>query len=71
MKPRMTRLLSLLTALALALTCGGMALALLRWPTPGQAGRLYPLSIVTPLIVGSVAGVQLVFLLARGRWDGL
>ncbi|ANC71977.1 UbiA family prenyltransferase [Deinococcus radiodurans] len=62
---------SRLTALALWLTCGGMALALLRRPAPEQAGRLYPLSIVTPWIVGSVAGVQLVYLLARGQWDGL
>jgi 4-hydroxybenzoate polyprenyltransferase len=62
---------SKLTALALLLTCGGMALALLRRPTPEQAARLYPLSIVTPWIVGAVAGVQLVYLLARGQWTGL
>ncbi|GAA0504789.1 UbiA family prenyltransferase [Deinococcus depolymerans] len=59
-----------LTALALLLTCGGMALRLLRRPTPEQAARLYPLSIVTPWIVGAVAGVQLVYLLARGQWAG-
>ncbi|WP_291429730.1 UbiA family prenyltransferase [Deinococcus sp.] len=62
---------SRLTALALLLTCGGMALGLLRRPTPAQAARLYPLSIVTPWIVGAVAGVQLVYLLARGEWTGL
>ncbi|WP_309573508.1 UbiA family prenyltransferase, partial [Deinococcus sp.] len=62
---------SILTALALAATCGGMALALLRTPTPERAARLYPLSIVTPWIVGAVAGVQLVYLLARGLWHGL
>ncbi|GHG20008.1 prenyltransferase [Deinococcus indicus] len=62
---------SKLTALALLLTCGGMALALLRRPTPEQAARLYPLSIVTPWIVGAVAGMQLVYLLARGQWTGL
>lgn len=62
---------SKLTALALLLTCGGMALALLRRPTPERAARLYPLSIVTPWIVGAVAGVQLVYLLARGQWTGL
>lgn len=57
---------SRLTAAALWLTCGGMALALLRRPTPAQAGRLYPLSIVTPWLVGAVAGVQLVARLVRG-----
>ncbi|GHF29625.1 4-hydroxybenzoate polyprenyltransferase [Deinococcus metalli] len=62
---------SALTALALAVTCGGMALSLLRSPTPQRAARLYPLSIVTPWIVGAVAGVQLVYLLARGLWHGL
>ncbi|OOV15356.1 UbiA family prenyltransferase [Deinococcus sp. LM3] len=62
---------SKLTALALLLTCGGMALGLLRRPTPERAARLYPLSIVTPWIVGAVAGVQLVYLLARGQWTGL
>lgn len=62
---------SKLTALALLLTCGGMALGLLCRPTPERAARLYPLSIVTPWIVGAVAGVQLVYLLARGQWTGL
>lgn len=60
-----------LTAVALWITCGGMALALRARPSPEQAGRLYPLSIVTPWIVGAVAGVQLVYLLARGLWTGL
>lgn len=59
---------SVLTALAVWLTCGGMAAALLRRPTVPRAAQLYPLSIVTPWIVGTVAGVQLVFLLARGQW---
>ncbi|OLV18023.1 UbiA family prenyltransferase [Deinococcus marmoris] len=62
---------SILTALALWLTCGGMAVALLRDPTPMRAARLYPLSIVTPWIVGAVAGVGLVYLLARGLWTGI
>lgn len=62
---------SRLTALALWLTCGGMALALLARPTQAQAARLYPLSIVTPWLVGSVAGVQLVYLLVRGLWQGM
>lgn len=57
-----------LTAAALWVVCGGMALALLRCPTPGRAARLYPLSIMTPWIVGTVAGVPLVYLLARGLW---
>ncbi len=61
---------SILTALALALTCGGMAVSLLRRPTPEHAARLYPLSIVTPWIVGAVAGVPLVALLVRGPWPG-
>ncbi|WP_216319945.1 UbiA family prenyltransferase [Deinococcus aestuarii] len=59
---------SSLTAAALWAVCGGMALALLREPTPERAARLYPLSIVTPWIVGTVAGVGLVYLLARGLW---
>ncbi|MBZ9711745.1 UbiA family prenyltransferase [Deinococcus multiflagellatus] len=59
---------SRLTAGALLLTCGGMSLALALRPGPAQAARLYPLSIVTPWIVGAVAGVQLVYLLARGLW---
>lgn len=62
---------SKLTALALWLVCGGMALALLARPTPQQAARLYPLSIVTPWLVGTVAGVQLVYLLVSGLWSGL
>ncbi|PNY82594.1 UbiA family prenyltransferase [Deinococcus koreensis] len=60
-----------LSALALWLICGGMALALRARPTPERAAGLYPLSIVTPWIVGAVAGVQLVYLLARGLWTGL
>lgn len=59
---------SRLTAGALWLVCGGMAVSLLRRATPEQAARLYPLSIVTPWIVGTVAGVPLVYLLARGLW---
>ena len=62
--------MSRLTALALWLSCGGMAARLWLSPTPQKAARLYPLSIVTPWIVGAVAGVQLVYLLARGRWSG-
>ncbi|MDB5046820.1 MAG: ubiA [Deinococcus sp.] len=56
---------SRLTALTLWGVCGGMALALVRTPTPERAARLYPLSIVSPWLVGTVAGVQLVYLLAR------
>ncbi|MDB5044038.1 MAG: ubiA, partial [Deinococcus sp.] len=56
---------SRLVALTLWAVCGGMALALARTPTPQQAARLYPLSIVSPWVVGTVAGVQLVYLLAR------
>ena len=47
-----------------------MAVSLLRRPTPEHAARLYPLSIVTPWIVGAVAGVPLVALLVRGPWPG-
>ncbi|GGK14957.1 prenyltransferase [Deinococcus malanensis] len=57
---------SRLTALALWLTCTGMALALHTRPTSQRASELYPLSIVTPWIVGAVAGVQLVARLVRG-----
>ncbi|MFB9994265.1 UbiA family prenyltransferase [Deinococcus oregonensis] len=56
---------SRLVALTLWAVCGGMALALVRTPTPERAARLYPLSIVSPWLVGTVAGVQLVYLLAR------
>ncbi len=59
------------TAAALWLSCGGMALALYCAPTPQRAARLYPLSIVTPWVVGAVAGVGLVYLLARGLWTGV
>ncbi|WP_135228159.1 UbiA family prenyltransferase [Deinococcus fonticola] len=61
---------SRVTALALWLTCGGMALRLWLNSTPQQAARLYPLSIVTPWLVGTVAGVQLVALLVRKPWHG-
>lgn len=57
--------LSPLSSLALWLVCGGMALNLLRRPTSQQAALLYPLSIVSPWIVGAVSGVQLVYVLAR------
>lgn len=59
---------SRLTALALWGVCGGLALALRREPTPERAARLYPLSILSPWVVGTVAGVPLVYLLARGLW---
>jgi 4-hydroxybenzoate polyprenyltransferase len=57
--------LSVLSSVALWLICGGMALSLLRRPTPGQAARLYRLSIASPWLVGLVSGVQLVYGLAR------
>lgn len=60
--------LSRLSAAALLLVCGGMAVSLWRSPTAWQAARLYPLSIVTPWIVGGVSGVQLVYLLVRGLY---
>ena len=53
------------SSLALLIVCGGMAVALLRCPTPSTAARLYVLSIVSPWIIGAVSGVQLVYLLAR------
>jgi 4-hydroxybenzoate polyprenyltransferase len=60
--------LSRLSALALLLVCGGMALRL--WLRPGtqEAARLYGLSILSPWIVGGVSGVQLVYLLVRGLY---
>lgn len=60
--------LSRLAACALWLVCGGMALGLLLRPTQVQAARLYPLSVLSPWLVGSVGGVQLVYLLVRGGW---
>ncbi|GAA5500514.1 hypothetical protein Dxin01_00235 [Deinococcus xinjiangensis] len=63
--------ISKVTAGALWLVCGGMALALWLRPTPQRATQLYPLSIASPWLVGTVAGVPLVYLLARGAWHGL
>jgi len=60
--------LSRLSSGVLLLVCGGMALRLWQRPTPAEAARLYPLSIVTPWIVGGVSGVQLVYLLVRGLY---
>ena len=57
--------LSPLSSAALWLVCGGMALRLQRRPTPQHAARLYPLSIVSPWIIGAVSGVQLVYSLTR------
>jgi 4-hydroxybenzoate polyprenyltransferase len=60
--------LSRLSSGVLLLVCGGMALSLWRRPTAAEAARLYPLSIVSPWIVGGVSGVQLVYLLVRGMY---
>ena len=60
--------LSRLSALALLLVCGGMACRLWTRPSTREAARLYPLSVVTPWIVGGVSGVQLVYLLVRGLY---
>lgn len=60
--------LSRLSAGVLLLVCGGMAFRLWRRPSTGEAARLYPLSIVSPWIVGGVSGVQLVYLLVRGLY---
>ena len=60
--------LSRLSAVALLLVCGGMACRLWTRPSTEQAARLYPLSILTPWIVGAVSGVQLVYLLVRGLY---
>ena len=58
--------LSPLSAGLLLLVCGGMALGLLLSPSARTAARLYPLSILSPWIVGGVSGVQLVYTLVRG-----
>ncbi|WP_407539388.1 UbiA family prenyltransferase [Deinococcus radiomollis] len=60
--------LSRLSSGVLLMVCGGMALRLWRKPDVDTAARLYPLSIVTPWIVGGVSGVQLVYLLVRGLY---
>ncbi len=60
--------LSRLSAGALLFVCGGMAFRLWRQPSTDEAARLYPLSILTPWIVGGVSGVQLVYLLVRGLY---
>ncbi|WP_308425767.1 UbiA family prenyltransferase [Deinococcus ruber] len=58
--------LSPLSAGLLLVVCGGMALRLCLKPQAQTAARLYPLSILSPWIVGGVSGVQLVYLLVRG-----
>lgn len=51
---------------ALLLVMGGLCVTLLRRPTPLRAARLYPLSILSPWLIGPAYGVPLVALLARG-----
>ncbi|WP_425147035.1 UbiA family prenyltransferase [Deinococcus sp.] len=58
--------LSALSALLMLLVCGGMALRVLLYPQAQMAARLYPLSILSPWLVGGVSGVQLVYHLASG-----
>nr|WP_221276988.1 UbiA family prenyltransferase [Deinobacterium chartae] len=58
--------LSPLVSLAVLLVSGGLSLRLLRAPLEAQAARLYPASILSPWLIGSVAGVQLVALLVSG-----
>lgn len=60
--------LSRLSAALLLLVCGGMAARLWWRPDVREAARLYPLSILSPWIVGGVSGVQLVYLLVRGLY---
>jgi 4-hydroxybenzoate polyprenyltransferase len=60
--------LSRLSACVLLLVCGGMAVRLWLRPAVQEAARLYPLSILSPWIVGGVSGVQLVYLLVRGLY---
>lgn len=59
--------LSRLSALALWLCCaGGLSGRLLRRPTERRAAQLYLLSVLSPWLVGSVGGAQLVYGLLRG-----
>lgn len=60
--------LSPISAFSVWALAGGLALALLRRPTPAQGARLYPLSLLLPWVLGAVAGVQLVYALVRGLW---
>lgn len=57
--------LSVLSALGVWLVSGGLATRLLLDPTEARARRLYRASLLSPWIVGTVAGVQLVYVLAR------
>jgi 4-hydroxybenzoate polyprenyltransferase len=61
-----------LVNIPVALVSGGIAAALLaalyRRPTPSNAHRLYPYSIVFPYVAGTVAGVQLVAALSLGLY---
>ena len=57
--------LSLLVALAVILVNGRLLYQLHVNPTPAQARRLYPSSMLSPLWIGTVAGVLLVASLVR------
>lgn len=61
--------LSPLSAVSVWVLAGGLALRLLRHPSAATGARLYPLSLLLPWALGAVAGVQLVYALARGLWS--
>ncbi|AFZ68591.1 UbiA family prenyltransferase [Deinococcus peraridilitoris] len=54
-----------LSACSVWLMSGALSLRLLRDPREATARRLYPLSLLSPWLLGAVAGVQLVYQLAR------
>lgn len=62
--------LSPLSALSVWIVSGGLAARLLTRPDEAHARALYPASLLSPWIVGTVGGVQLVYVLARGLWQG-
>ncbi|ADV68110.1 UbiA family prenyltransferase [Deinococcus maricopensis] len=59
--------LSVVSAAAVWLVAGGLALRLLQTPDVPTARRLYPASIISPWLIGAASGVQLVYHLARGH----
>ncbi|PYE54487.1 4-hydroxybenzoate polyprenyltransferase [Deinococcus yavapaiensis KR-236] len=57
--------LSVLSASSVWLVSGGLAVRLLLDATEGRARHLYRASLLSPWIVGTISGVQLVYVLAR------
>jgi len=57
--------LSVISALSVWGVSGGLALLLYRRPSEATARALYPASLLSPWLLGGIAGVQLVYTLSR------